>query len=159
MGFDIFQVVNDLGNERYRSIIIHAKPEYGQVMSKFAEKLSQKANGKYIDLLEYFIENSELSESIDTFGVEKLFSLLKEFSSDVDLLAIDRPDFLLDTWRKKERDNFFRVIDNQWDSFKEKMRTKIVFFLQTSIEIESLNIKGTNGQSKIYTLAEFNDIF
>jgi hypothetical protein len=72
--------------------------------------------------------------------------------------VIDRVDFLLDTWRKSERQDFFRFIKNQWDSYKDGMKAKLIVVLQTSQEIESLKILDSQGQSRIFRLNDFNDI-
>jgi hypothetical protein len=72
--------------------------------------------------------------------------------------VIDRVDFLLDTWRKSERQDFFRFIKDQWDSYKDGMKAKLIVVLQTSQEIESLKILDSQGQSRIFRLNDFNDI-
>ena len=74
------------------------------------------------------------------------------------MLVVDRADFLLDTWRKSERQDFFRLINNQWDGYKDGMKTKLVFALQTSQEIETLKITDSQNQSRIYRLTDFNDL-
>ena len=89
---------------------------------------------------------------------EKLRGLLIDQSKGQSLLVIDRVDFLLDTWRKSERQDFFRFINNQWDSYKDGMKAKLVVVLQTSQEIELLKILDSQGQSRIFRLNDFNDI-
>ena len=71
---------------------------------------------------------------------------------------VDRVDFLMDTWRKSERQNFFRLVDNQWDSYKDNMKAKLVISLQTSQEIEALRIVDSQSHSRIFRLTDFNDI-
>jgi len=111
-----------------------------------------------LDLLEFFIQSPNLSENIDSFSPEKLRELLIEQSKGQSLLVIDRVDFLLDTWRKSERQSFFRFIKNQWDSYKDGMKAKLIVVLQTSQEIELLKILDSQGQSRIFRLNDFNDI-
>ncbi|BBB49218.1 hypothetical protein Pelsub_P2449 [Pelolinea submarina] len=111
-----------------------------------------------MDLLDFFIQSQNLSENIDSFSPEKLREVLIEQSKGQSLLVIDRVDFLLDTWRKSERQDFFRFINNQWDSYKDGMKAKLVIVLQTSQEIELLKFLDSQGQNRIFRLNDFNDI-
>lgn len=158
MPINILEYLVHLEQERYRAVILHAVPEKGPALTAFCQRFSKQANGKYLDLLELFIQTPTLSESIDRFNPEKFRSLLIEQSRDQSLLVVDRADFLLDTWRKLERQGFYRFVGNQWDGYKEGMKTKLIFGLQTSPEIESLKIIDSQGQSRIFHLTDFNDI-
>jgi hypothetical protein len=120
--------------------------------------LCQQTAGKYLDLLKYFIQSPELSEKIDSFSPEKLRGLLIEQSRGESLLILDRPDFLLDTWRNSERKDFYRLITNQWDGYKDSMKAKLIVALQTSVEISDLKILDAKGQSRVFRLIDFNDI-
>jgi len=158
MPISVFDMLIGLEQERYRAVILHAIPEKSPSMSRFCKKVCKQTNGKYLDLLEFFIQSQNLSENIDSFSPEKLRELLLEQSKGQSLLVIDRVDFLLDTWRKSERQDFFRFINNQWDSYKDGMKAKLVVVLQTSQEIELLKILDSQGQSRIFRLNDFNDI-
>ena len=158
MPISVFDALISLEQERYRSVILHAAPEKSPSMSQFCQKVCKQTNGKYLDLLEFFIQSPNLSENIDSFSPEKLRELLIEQSKGKSLLVIDRVDFLLDTWRKSERQSFFRFIKNQWDSYKDGMKAKLIVVLQTSQEIELLKILDSQGQSRIFRLNEFKDI-
>ena len=158
MTLDIFEYFTQLDQERYRAVIIHAAPEKGPAVTKFFQKVCARAGGKYIDLLDLFIQNQELSERIDRFSPEKLRALLIEHSKGNNLLFLDRADFLLDTWGKRERQEFFRLIEIQWDGYKDGMRTKLIISLQTSQEIESLKIVDSQGEPRVLQLSDFNDI-
>lgn len=158
MSINIFDYLTKLDEQRYRAIIIHAIPSKSPAMSVYSEKVCARTNGRYVDLLDYFIQTQNLSEKIDTFSPEKLLELLTELSTSQTLTFFDRMDFLLDTWSKSERQDFYRMVDNQWDGFKQRMRSKLVFCLQTSQEMESLVIKDSTGNSRIFELSDFNDI-
>ncbi len=158
MPISVFDALIRLEQERYRAVILHAIPEKSPLMSRFCQKVCKQTNGKYLDLLEFFIQSPNLSENIDSFSPEKLRELIIEQSKGQSLLVIDRVDFLLDTWRKSERQDFFRFINNQWDGFKDGMKAKLMVVLQTSQEIESLKILDSQGQSRIFRLNDFNDI-
>jgi len=127
-------------------------------LTSFCQKVCQQSNGKYLDLLEYFIQNHSLSENIDTFGLEKLTELLKEQSKGQSLLLVDRADFLLDTWLRAERQDFFRFIKSQWDGYRDSMKAILIFSLQTSNDIERQMINDEQFQSHVFKLSDFNDI-
>ena len=78
-------------------------------LSLFCQKVCKQANGKYLDLLEFFIQSPALSENIDSFSPEKLRGLLIEQSQGQSLLVVDRADFLLDTWRKIRTAGFLSI--------------------------------------------------
>ena len=158
VAIDVFDYITHLELERYRAIILHAAPEKGPAVTLFAQKICQRTGGKYLDLLELFIRSQSLSESIDSFGPEKLRALLIEQSQRQLLLIVDRVDFLIDTWRKGEREGFYRLFKEQWDGYKDGMKVKLVICLQTSQEIDSEKIVDSQGQSRIFRLTDFNDI-
>jgi hypothetical protein len=158
MPVDVFTYLTHLEQERYRAVIFHAAPEKGPAVTQFCRKMCQQTGGKYLDLLEYFIQSKTLSQTIDSFGPEKLRALLIEQSQTCSLLVVDRADFLLDTWRKSERQDFYRLIENQWDGFKQGMKSRLVVCLQTSQEILALHITASSGQNRICQLNDFNDI-
>lgn len=158
MPISVFDALSHLELERYRAVVLHTVPEKSPSMSLFFQKVCKQANGKYLDLLEFFIQSPALSESIDRFSPEKFRGLLIEQSQGQSLLVVDRADFLLDTWRKSERQDFYRFVNNQWDSYKDGMKAKLIVGLQTSQEIEALKILDSQGQSRIFRLHDFNDI-
>lgn len=111
-----------------------------------------------MDLLDVFIQSPALSETIDSFSPEKLRTLLIDQSRGESLLVLDRPDFLLDTWRNSERQDFYRLMNNQWDGYKDSMKAKLIVALQTSVEITNLKVLDSKGQSRVFKLTDFNDI-
>jgi hypothetical protein len=147
-----------LQQERYRTFIMHAEPSQGPALTTFCKKICNKTNGRYIDLLSVFTQSSELCEGLDVFGSEKFKVFLLEQSQMQSFLAVDHIDFLVDTWRKSERQDFYRLINNQWDGYKDGMQTKVLFCMQTSHDFESLAIKDSVGNSRIFSLSDFNEI-
>jgi hypothetical protein len=158
MPIDIISYLNDFEEERYRVFVLHTDPEKSMSLTSFCQKFCEKTKGTYIDLLEFFIQNNELASNIDSFNPENLRKLLLDQSKGKSLLVIDRVDFLLDTWRRSERQDFFRLINDQWDGFKDGMKAKLVFCLQTSQEIDTLKIVDSKKQSRIFRLSDFYDI-
>ena len=158
MPLDAFEYFNHLDQERFRAVILHATPEKGPSVTRFAQRACEQADGKYLDLLDLFVNDQTLSAKIDRFGPDNFRSLLIELSKGTDLLFVDQADFVLDTWRRRERQRFFRMITNQWDGYREGMATKILISLQTSQEVNSLQILDSQGQSRVLQLSDFNEI-
>src|SRR5258708_1735083 len=158
MPINVFETLTHLEQERYRAVILHVTPEKSPSLTVFCQKFCKQANGKYLDILELFTQSTTLSESIDRFSPERLRDLLIEQSQGQSLLVVDRADFLLDTWRKSERQGFYRFISNQWDGYKDGMKATLIFGLQTSQEIEALKIPDSQDLSRIFRLTDFNDI-
>lgn len=158
MPISVVETLTNLNKERYRAIILHAIPEKSSLMSEFCQRICHQNICKYLDLLELFIQKPILSNNIDIFSPNELRDLLIQQSKGQSLLIVDRVDFILDTWRKAERQDFLRFIDNQWDSFKDGMKAKLMVVLQTSQEIGELKILDSHGQSRIFQLNDFNDI-
>lgn len=159
MSQDALKYLAQLEQERYRAIILHAAPEKGAAVTQFSKKICTRLGGKYIDLLDVFIQTKELREQIDRFGPEEFRKYLIEQSNGQSLVVVDRADFLLDTWRRTEKKSFFGLLDkNQWDGFKEGMKARLVICLQTSQEIEALGVTDSQGQSRVWQLSDFNDI-
>lgn len=158
MPYDVFEYLTNLDQERYRAIIIHTRPELSALMSNFAKKVCEQTGGVYLDLLNMFIQTSHLREGIDGFSPEKFRNLIMEHSKANTLIFLDRVDFILDTWRRNERQSFFRMVADQWDGYKEGMRAKLVICLQTSHEVKNAMFYDSQQRSRIFELSDFNDI-
>ena len=158
MGIDIQEYLTKLGQEKFRSIIIHAKPKSEAPLRHYVCQIRDKFGGGYLDMLSYFVADQQLSAELDRFTPDQFKSLLQDKSKGHKLFIVDRSDFLLDTWRKSERQAFYRMIHMQWNSFIENMGATLIFCLQTSDEIESLKIKDARGNSRVHRLEEFNEL-
>lgn len=155
---DVIEYIKKLEQERYRAFIIHSNPMRSPALTVFCQKFCHQYGGKYLDLLDFFIQSPELSENIARFSPEKFRELLIQQSRSQSLLVVDRIDFLVDTWRKTERQDFYRLIQNQWDSYRENMKATLVLCMQSSQEIETLKIHDSQGNSRILCLTDFKDI-
>jgi len=158
MGIDIHEYLTKLGQEKFRSTIIHAKPQSKTSLRQYACQIHDKIGGGYLDALSYFVADPQLTAEVDRFTPDQFKTLLQNISKGKRLFIVDRSDFLLDTWRKSERQAFYRMIHMQWNSFIENMGAKLIFCLQTSDEIESLKIKDARGNSRVHRLEEFNEL-
>lgn len=159
MTIDFIAYLSEIDQERYRAVILHTPPEMGTAKTEFAKRICLKANGKYLDLLDFFIQNPEMSARIDSFTPEKFRTLLIEHGKGTGLLFIDRLDFILDTYSRRELQDFLHLVRDQWDSFKDGMKTKLILCIQTSQEIEKFyQTSGSNIQKRIVRLSDFNDV-
>lgn len=159
MAFDITEKIEFLSQERYRAIIIHAVPDKSKELSQFLKNFAKEFGGYYMNLLEMFVQFQEMSEKLDIFRLEDLQLLLIKESKDYSIIIVDQADFLLDSWRKPGRQNFYRFLSNQWDGYKQGMESILIVGLQTSSEVNLLNLHDSTGESRVYQLAAFNDIF
>jgi len=158
MGIDIHEYLTKLGQEKFRSIIIHAKPQSEKFLRQYACQIRDKIDGSYLDVLSFFVADPQLSAELDRFSPDQFKTILQNKSKGKRLFIVDRSDFLLDTWRKSERQAFYRMIHMQWNSFIDSMGATLIFCLQTSEEIESLKIKDARGNSRVHRLEEFNEL-
>jgi hypothetical protein len=158
MGLDCLNYLDLISQEKYRAIILHAAPDKSMELINFTRRILGHKGGAALDLLDYFQKDPQLVSRIDRFGLEQFKALLVESSKGKDLLVINRLDFLLDTWRKEERMAFYRMVKQQWNSFLESTRATLIFCLQSSLEIEDLNIKDTHGNSRVLAFSELNEI-
>ena len=153
---DFGEYLSWLGTEKFRSIIIHHTGS--KVLNQFAQQAANRFDGIYFDVLDHFKNDQELAKQIDTFGVEELKLLLKEKSKGQYLLIVDRIDFLLDTWQKKEKEAFYRLIKNQWNSFIKGMEAIVVFCIINNDDLEDLKILDTRENSRVHPLSIFKNI-
>lgn len=158
MPSDFSETIRHLSQERYRAIIIHTAPDKSSELSLFLKKAAVNFDGNYLNLLDLFVQSLEMSKDIDSFSLEDLQHLLIQESKDHSLILLDQSDFLLDSWRKPVRKDFFRFLTNQWDGYKQGMKTILIVGLQTSGEIESLNLPDSKERSRVFPLTSFNDI-
>ena len=158
MGIDVQEYLTKLGQEKFRSIIIHAKPGSEAPLRHHVCQIRDKFGGGYLDVLSYFVADPQLTAKVDRFTPDQLKALLQDKSRGHKLFIVDRADFLLDAWRKSERQAFYRMIHMQWNSFIESMGATLIFCLQTSDEIKSLKIKDARGNSRVHRLEEFNEL-
>ena len=158
MGIHIQEYLARLGQEKFRSIIIHEKPQADNALRQYAGQIREKIGGGYLDVLGYFLADTELAKEVDRFNPDQFKTLLQDKSNGEKLFIVDRADFILDTWRKSERQAFYRMIEKQWNSFIGTMGATLIFFLQTSGEIEALKITDSRGDSRVHRLEKFNEL-
>lgn len=155
---DLQAYLRQLGREKFRSIIIHAPSEQSKVFRQFANRIPTYTSGTYLDILEFFSSDSKLCSTVDRFNPENLKVLLQEQSANQPVLVVDQMDFLIDSWRKRERQAFYRMISKQWNSFLPSMGATLIFCLQSSTELISQKITDSHGKTRIHPLSNFNEL-
>lgn len=101
---DLQDLLRRQTTERYRAVLVTGSAGCGK--SDYAKKLADALSARYLDLLNEFVEDGELSARIDTFDRQKLFDLLKLKAQGEKILILDNPDFLINTWGDRTRREF-----------------------------------------------------
>ena len=158
MPISLKDYVSDLGKEKFRAFIIHAPPEQEKLLSHFASQIPEYTGGAYLDMLKLFSGDSAFGARVDRFTPDRLKELLQNYSANYPVLVVDQMDFLLDTWRKRERQAFYRMISKQWNSFLPSMGATLIFCLQSSTELTSQKITDSHGKTRIHLLSNFNEL-
>jgi len=154
MMLNFVELYKELKGQRYFSIIIHSKPNTG--LSEFAQKAAAAIGAKYINLLELFVNNKELSDKIQSYSDHDLQEFLKSEVKNGSAILLDKIDFLLDTWNKSEMDSFLKLFNKQWDTFNQTYKVPLIVFIETNSYLDELQINFENGISKVYHLSQFN---
>jgi hypothetical protein len=103
---DLQDLLRRQTTERYHAVLVTGSAACGK--SDYAKKLADALSARYLDLLNEFIENEDLSAKIDTFDRQKLFDLLKlkAQGGKILILILDNLDFLINTWGDRARREF-----------------------------------------------------
>lgn len=149
---DLKNLIEKQKKERYRSVLILFEPN--QNASKKARKLSEKINGQYFDLLDYFESRSELCERIDRFGIDELEDLLVKHPFENEIVVVDRIDFLFDTWSGTEREAFVDLLlAKRLDKFERDVNL-FVFFAVNDVYLRQNELVNEQNESRILKLSE-----
>lgn len=101
---DLQGLLKRQATERYRAVLVTGPAGCGK--SAYAKKLANALSARYLDLLNEFVGDGELSSKIDTFDRQKLFDLLKLKAQGEKTIILDNPDFLINTWGDRSRREF-----------------------------------------------------
>jgi len=150
---DILSYIERQKRESYRAFFIVGPANFGK--SDFARELAEKADGRYLDLLELFLNDQSLSDSIDTFRPTDLERLLIDLGDGVELLIVDNIDFLINTWtlrmREEFRDRFLKLRSGV-------TQTTFCFVAQIDEVFKEIDAKNTSGQSRVIELSSIRKI-
>jgi hypothetical protein len=93
MGINIQEYLTKLGQEKFRAIIIHAKPQSDTALRQFAGQIHEKIGGGYLDVLGYFQADTEITEEVDRFNPDQFKALLQDKSKGEKFLSWIAPIF------------------------------------------------------------------
>lgn len=152
---NIGEYLNHQKTEDRRAFIIHYPANSGK--TTFAKKIAEiRPDVHYIDLLEFFLKNPDL-KPIDKFGFEEFRDLLLKYEAEESVLLIDNPDFLLNTWKKSEKEellNWFRL------GLRSPGVTKktIILMIQEDGFLSAADFVNTYGEPRVLALNMFDAI-
>ena len=141
--------------ERYQAFIVHYPPFSGK--TRFAQRLClDNPSLFYVDLLTSYLASQGLPKITD-FGLKPFQKWLLDLAcpSDTQTLILDHVDFLVNTWKAEEKEQFI-----SW--LRRTLRTPIdtektfVFFIQDDGIISTAQLINSYGESRILKLSEFD---
>jgi len=144
---DLAELIDFQMKEQYRAIMILGPANSGK--TRFAQLLAQKIKAKYIDLLDIFANNENLSKSIDTFDVSSLKKYLLHLTVNEPVAIVDNIDFLVNTWSDREKGEFLNLVDKLRSNETKKV---FCFFVQGEDIFDSKAIFNSRNESRIMHL-------
>ena len=139
---DIFQLIDEQLQERYKHFIIFGPPLKGK--SNIARYISREKSGVYIDFLLEFQSNQKLKEEIDIFSTEKLKGYIDNLAKKNNnrLLIIDHIDFLIHTWDQTQLQELITFIEMSENNYC------CLFIMQDYKAISQLTLKNEKGNRR-----------
>ena len=144
---DLAQLIDFQTKEQYKALMILGPVNCGK--TRFAKLLAEKISAKYVDLLETFIDDENLSKSIDTFDVFSLKKYLLKLVAEEPVIIVDNIDFLVNTWSEREKGEFLNLIDKLRSNGTKKT---FCFFVQEEDIFDSKSILNSRNESRIIHL-------
>lgn len=144
---DLVQLIDFQTKEQYKAVMILGPADCGK--TRFAQLLAEKTGAKYIDLLETFVDDKNLSKSIDTFDVFSLKKYLLKLEAEEPFIIVDNIDFLVNTWSDREKGEFLNLIDKLRSNETKKT---FCFFVQGEDIFDSKRILNSRNESRIMHL-------
>jgi hypothetical protein len=108
----------------------------------------------YLDLQQYFLDRPQSS---DQFGFSELKSVLLNLNVSESVLLVDNPDFLFNTWTKRDQADFANWLKIQLRSPGVTKKT-FVFFVQNDPYFENMDLKNSQGESRVLPLNAFESL-
>ena len=140
-------------NEDRRAFIIHFPAMRGK--TKFARRVREVRQDVYLlDMQEYFSTHDDLP-SIRQLNSDALWDFLLRLNVPEPVILVDNPDFLLNTWKPAEKENFLHKIKVALRSPADTAKT-FVFMIQTDNILSDAQIVNSYGDSRVLPLDAFN---
>lgn len=139
---DVFQLIDEQLQERYKHFIIFGPPLKGK--SDLAKFISREKSSVYVDFLFEFKNNQKLKEEIDVFNVAKLKIYIDNIANKNNkrLLIIDHIDFLIHTWNKTQMQELITFIEMGENNYS------CLFIMQDYKDISKLILKNEKGRQR-----------
>ena len=144
---DLVQLIGFQTKEQYRTILVLGLANSGK--TKFAKLLAKRIKAKYIDLLDIFLNDKRLSDTIDTFTVSTFKKYLLNLPVDEAIIIVDNIDFLLNTWSDREQGEFLNLVEKLRSNETQKT---FCFFAQDSKKLSSKQIYNSQNYNRILTM-------
>jgi predicted AAA+ superfamily ATPase len=150
---DLVELIDFQTKEQYRAIIILGPANSGK--TRFAKLLAQRIKALYLDLLDIFANDENLSKSIDTFDVSSLKKYLLNLPTSEAVVIVDNIDFLVNTWSDREKGEFLNLVDKLRSNETKKV---FCFFMQEEDIFNSKRIINSRNESRIMHLNQIAHI-
>lgn len=145
--------LNRQQNEDRRAFIIHYGARCGK--TRFARRICETRQDAYLlDLLAYFLEHPELPP-IERCGFDMLKGLLLALDMPQDVVIVDNPDFLFNTWNAEEKQRLLSWLRTQLRSPGVTKKT-FVFLVQTDEIIAVADLRNSGNESRVLALDAFD---
>ena len=145
--------LNRQQNEDRRAFVIHYGAKSGK--TRFARRICETRQDVYLlDLLAYFLEHPELPP-IQKCGFDTLKDLLLTLAVPQDVIVVDNPDFLLNTWSAEEKRSLLNWLRVQLRSPTVTQKT-FVFVIQTDDTIAAAELRNSYRESRVLPLDAFD---
>ena len=145
--------LNRQKTEDRRAFIVHFPARSGK--TQFARQVANaRPDVYYLDLQQYFIDHPQASHQ---YGFSKLKSLLLNIDVDESVVLIDNPDFFFNTWLRRDQADFSNWLKIQLRSPGVTKKT-FVFFVQSDPFFESMDLKNSQGESRVLPLNAFESL-
>lgn len=138
--------------ESYRAFII-----YGPAMSgktRLAWRMRDVLGAYILDLQAHFVADPGLCARIDRYRPRDLEELLLGLDVPQSLVVVDNPDFLINTWTPRHKQEFVAMVDRRLRSPSVTTKT-FVFLIQTDLAITGRELTNTRGQPRILPIDAF----
>lgn len=138
--------------EDTRAFFVHFPAKSGK--TTFARNAAAHRSGIfYLDLQETFLSKSDLPP-ITQCGLDFLRDFLLGLEIPEEFVIIDNPDFLFNTWKPEEKQEFLYWIKVKLRSPGVTKKT-FVFFIQSDEILATEQFKNSRGQARVLPLNEF----
>jgi hypothetical protein len=152
---DFGKYLNHQKTEDTQAFIIHYPANSGK--TAFSKKLAEtRSDVHYVDMLDCFLKNPDL-EPINKFRFEKFRDFLLNYQVEQSVLIIDNPDFLLNTWRKSDKEALLNWIKIGLRSPGVTKKT-IILMIQEDGFLSVAEIANSYGESRVLPLNTFGAI-